>query len=316
MPSTRSGAPPRARMMRASQPPAAPGTNRTTARSPTPSAGAPRSAQTRMLRGRPASGRPCISPSISISVISTTPISGSAPEPRRSRLLARRCGGFAWSRFFLAGGFLGGFLAKRGRSFLIRLVGGGAAGAARSLAVVRPGGEQFHRLVERQGLGLDIARHRGIEAAMVYIGPVAPIKKIDRRAIRRMRAKALQWRRRAAARRARLGEQADRAVEPDRQHVVVLGDGAEILAVLYIRAEAADRRDDHLAILGMGSDVARQRQKLQRPVEIDIAGRKVFRHRGEIGLFLALAFAELHIETVGAFLQRDGQLGRGIDADL
>src|SRR6185312_1390148 len=267
MPRTRSGAPPRARMMRASQPPPAPGTKRTTARSPMPSAGAPRS--------------------------------GRAPEPRRSRPLAGRCGGLAWGRFFLAGRFLGGLLAKRGRSFLIRLVGGGAAGAARALAVLWPGREQLDRLVERQRLRLDIARHRRVDAAMAYIGPVAPVEKIDRRAIRRMPAEALQRRRRPAPRRARLGEQADGAVEPDRQHVVVLGDRAEILAVLYIRAEAADRRDDHLAILGMGSDVARQSQKLQRPVEIDIAGREVFRHRGALGLFLALALAKLHIEAVG-----------------
>src|SRR6185437_675068 len=274
MPRTRSGAPPRARMMRASQPPPAPGTKRTTARSPMPSAGAPRSALTRISRRRPASGRPCISPSMSISVISTTPISGRAPEPRRSRPLAGRCGGLAWGRFFLAGRFLGGRWGKRdhsvlirvgrrgaagagrARSFLIRLVGGGAAGAARALAVLWPGREQLDRLVERQRLRLDIARHRRVDAAMAYIGPVAPVEKIDRRAIRRMPAEALQRRRRPAPRRARLGEQADGAVEPDRQHVVVLGDRAEILAVLYIRAEAADRRDDHLAILGMGSDVA------------------------------------------------------------
>ena len=73
------------------------------------------------------------------------------------------------------------------------------------------------------------------------------------------------------------------------------------LAVLHIRSEAADAGDDRLAVFRMAADFARQREKLECMLEIDVVGDRSLRQAGALGLFAVLdSLAELHIGTEAA----------------
>ncbi len=120
----------------------------------------------------------------------------------------------------------------------------------------------------------------------------------------------------ATAAAAALGEQRDRPVEPDGQHVVVGAERFVDRAVLEIGTEAADAGGDRLAALGVAADLARQRQQRQTPGEVELRRRQPARQRGALGLLLVLAvtgrFTELHIVAVRPLAQRHGQAAGGI----
>src|SRR5690348_2029585 len=326
MPMTRSGAPPTARRMRASYKLASVRLKRATARSPTPSAGAPRSATTTMSGASPSTpiARPCISPSRSTPVISTMPISGNAPRgrcppPRGRRSLRRGCG------LLLLRGCLRFTLG-----FRCTATGASTATAAGTRGAFR---QQLDGAVHGQFLGRHSARQRRIDAVVTDISAVFAVEDFHRAAGRRMLAQNLDRFGRAAAEFARLGQQADRAVEADRQHVVVRRQRLVDLAVPDIGAEAADAGDDHFTVLRMRADVARQRQELERLLEIDVRGRDTLRERGAFGFFgrrrigflrafsllarrLRRGFAELDVWAVRPLFERDDQAGLWISAEL
>src|SRR5262249_55067301 len=91
-------------------------------------------------------------------------------------------------------------------------------------------------------------------------------------------------------------DQGDRAVEADGEDVVAVLEVRVDLAVLDVRAKAADAGNDRLAVFRGQSDFARQRQKAERLFEIDIIRRDTFRESGAFGLFdlrFFLAFLRL-----------------------
>src|SRR5439155_8041381 len=88
------------------------------------------------------------------------------------------------------------------------------------------------------------------------------------------------------------------------------------LAVLHIRAEAADARHDRLAALGMATDFARQREQAERAGEIDILGCESLRQAGALGFRAVGGLAELHVGAEAARAQRDFEAGNGVLAEL
>src|SRR5437762_1153065 len=99
-------------------------------------------------------------------------------------------------------GFLGlGFGLLLGRCLLLgrrllcrRLVAGVVGGDRRRLLRARrlgllaaalggALGQQRHRLVDRQLLGLEVARHRGVDAGVLHVHAVAAIIELDRRLV-------------------------------------------------------------------------------------------------------------------------------------
>ena len=111
-----------------------------------------------------------------------------------------------------------------------------------------------------------------------------------------------------------LGQQHDGAVDADAEHLL---DRAEVgvgAVVQDERSVAAEAGGDRLAGLGMQADLARQRQQLQRMLQIERGGVDALGDRGALGLLLALGLAQLHVGTEAAGAQRHGQAGLGIVA--
>ena len=91
------------------------------------------------------------------------------------------------------------------------------------------------------------------------------------------------------------------------------------LAVLHVGAEAADAGQDRLAVVGMRADLARQREQLRAPFEVDVVGRQPFGRPARLGFSCRLVlggFAELHVGAEAARAQRDVEAGSGILAEL
>ncbi len=101
---------------------------------------------------------------------------------------------------------------------------------------------------------------------MLHIGTVAALVQGHRLAVGRMGAQIPQGAHGGPALAASLGQERDRPVHADRQHVVV-GAQADEAVMLDIGAVAVDPRLDHLAGLGMLADLARQRQEGQRQLQ-------------------------------------------------
>ena len=76
---------------------------------------------------------------------------------------------------------------------------------------------------------------------------------------------------------------------------------------------AAEPRQDHLAVLGMGADLARQAQQAQALFQVHGRGRPGLGQAGALGL---VAFAQLHIGAKPAALQIDDQPSLGIGPQL
>jgi hypothetical protein len=81
------------------------------------------------------------------------------------------------------------------------------------------------------------------------------------------------------------------------------------------RPVAAEPGGDRLAGLGMQADLARQRQQLEREIEVDLLGRHALGQRGAVGLFVVRPGA-LHVRAEAARVQRDRLPGPGIGAEL
>ena len=112
----------------------------------------------------------------------------------------------------------------------------------------------------------------------------------------------------------RLGQQGHGAVHADVEHTLVGRDGFVFRPVLHVGAEAADAGQDDFAILGMRPQFARQREQRQRLLQGHVGRRHVAQQRLALGLLLALRFAELDVEAVGALAQRDLLAGDRIDS--
>src|SRR5262249_41211652 len=87
-----------------------------------------------------------------------------------------------------------------------------------------------------------------------------------------------------------------------------------LAAVLDVGPEAADAGHDRLSVVGMRAEFARQRQERQRLLQGHVVGRHALQERLPLGLLLALGFAELDVEAVGAVAQRHGLAGLGIES--
>src|SRR5260221_4271784 len=174
--------------------------------------------------------------------------------------------------------------------------------------------EQLDGGLERQALGLHRAGHGGEQPVMADIGSITSLEELDRRAVIGVQPDGAQWLRRLAAL-AWLGEQADGAIEPDGQHVVIGRQRLEGGAVLEIGTEAAEPGGDRLAGFRVLADLARQGEQAQRGVEIDIGGDHAARQRNALGLGAVFALAELDIDAVGALAQADRLAALGIDAE-
>ena len=136
--------------------------------------------------------------------------------------------------------------------------------------------------------GVDVRGQRGVDAVMADIGAVAALLDHHRATLVGMVAERAAGIGAEAAAFAGiellLGDQRDRAIEPDVEHVVA---GLEIgvgLAVLDVGAEAADAGQDRLAVLRMLADLARQRQQAERALEVDVVGGEPLGHAGALGL--------------------------------
>src|SRR5438874_3126459 len=132
---------------------------------------------------------------------------------------------------------------------------------------------------------------------MADVRSVAAAIDTDRAALR-MLADVAQQLRTAPLAGLGLGEHGDRAVQPDRQHIIVGAERGEDGTMLQIRAEAADPGGDRLAGFGMAADLARQRQQPKRGFEIDILGLHRTRQRYPLRLLAVLGLAELYVMTV------------------
>ena len=111
-----------------------------------------------------------------------------------------------------------------------------------------------------------------------------------------------------------LGQQRHGAVHADLEHALVGRDRLVLGAMLDVGPEAADAGQDLLAVLGMRSELARQRQQRQRLLQGDLVGRHALQQRLPLGLLLALGLAELDVEAVGAVAQGHRLAGHRIDA--
>src|SRR6266852_3984105 len=100
--------------------------------------------------------------------------------------------------------------------------------------------------------------------------------------------------------RALLLDQRHRTVQSDAQDVIA---GREIgvgLAVLDIRAEAADSGNDRLTVIGVPAHLARKRKQRKPVLEIDVVEGGTFRQAGALGLFALAPFAQLQIGSEAA----------------
>ena len=111
-------------------------------------------------------------------------------------------------------------------------------------------------------------------------------------------------------------DQSDCTIKSDRQNVVALLEAGVGLAVLNIRAKASNASEDRLAILWMFSDLARQRQQLERELQGDRARIGAFEQSGPLRFFAVLALAELDIRSEPARAQRHSEPGDWISPEL
>src|SRR6476659_8417488 len=111
-------------------------------------------------------------------------------------------------------------------------------------------------------------------------------------------------------------DQRDRTVEPDREHVVARGQIGVDLPVLHVRAEAAHAGDDRFAVVGMLTDLARQREEAERAVEVDVVCGEAFRQRRSLRLLAVDGFAQLDIGPEAARADSDFKPARRIFAEL
>src|SRR5262249_7491921 len=120
--------------------------------------------------------------------------------------------------------------------------------------------DQAHGLLERDLVRVLVIRDGGVDAVVGHVGPVAPLLDQDRRATLRMvTERAARIGAEAAALAgigAFLGNQRDRAVEPDGEHVLARVEVGVGLAVLHVGAVAADAGQDRFAVLRALADLA------------------------------------------------------------
>src|SRR5262249_23227038 len=112
-----------------------------------------------------------------------------------------------------------------------------------------------------------------------------------------------------------LRDQGHRAVEADGENLFGRLHIGVDLAVLNVWAVAPDAGEDRLLVFRMLSDLARQRQQLQRRLEIDRARVHAPRNAGALRLVAALhLLAELDIGAEPAALDLDLESGLRIGA--
>src|SRR5437868_323170 len=131
-------------------------------------------------------------------------------------------------------------------------------------------GEQGDRLLKRESLWIGTSRQRGEDPVMADIRPVTPAVQTDRAAAFGMLAELAHELRPAPALACGFAEQNDGSVQADGQYVIVLGEGFKSLSVLDVGAKPTDAGNDRLAGFRVQAQLARQCQKTQRGVEIDI----------------------------------------------
>src|SRR3981189_1359109 len=201
-------------------------------------------------------------------------------------------------------------------------------GAARGLAARarRPAGlggagvQELDRLRQRDLIGRDVARQRRVDAGMAHIGAIAAVLGHDRATLRVVADRASGGGAEAPPARAfgdLLGDQRDGAVEADGEDLVDILDIGVGLAVQHIGTEAADARLDGLAVLRMQPDLARQRQQLERQLEVDRGGLGALGQSGALGLLAVLdRLAELDIGPEAARAQCNLEPGLRVVAEL
>ena len=149
------------------------------------------------------------------------------------------------------------------------------------------GGDELHRVVHGNAFRRHVLRQGRVHLPAFDIGTVPARKHLDLlpssgcsprlfdRAAPRPRGlsrPALDFR-----------DQGHRAVEPDGQNLLGVDLGVFAI-VLQIGAVAAEAGDDRLAALGMKADLARQRQKLERIVQVTAAASTPLGSEARLGL--------------------------------
>src|SRR5262249_42944038 len=177
--------------------------------------------------------------------------------------------------------------------------------------------DQCDRLGQRDRILLELGRDRGVDAARGDTGAVAAALHRDS-AKRRVIADRLAGIRTKAPARALCGllrDQRHGAIEADVEHLVA-GLQARIgLVMAHERPEAAETGGNRQTGFGMLADLARQREQLQRELEVDIAGRGALRGAGAFRLLafrVVLLLAELDIGPEAASLDPDIEAGVGV----
>src|SRR6202163_426913 len=163
--------------------------------------------------------------------------------------------------------------------------------------------DQRDRFRQRDGVRRLVARDRGVDAAGGDIGAIASV--LDRDAAKgRMIAQGFSGigAKTTSARAFRnfFGNQRDGPVQSDVEHLVAGLQAGIGFLMAHERAEAAEARGDRLPGFRMPADLARQRQQLLRPLELDIGRRDVLRNAGALRLLaigVVLGLAELDIGT-------------------
>src|SRR6187200_2394111 len=111
------------------------------------------------------------------------------------------------------------------------------------------------------------------------------------------------------------GDERHRPVETDGENILEALEIGEGALMLDERPVAAKPGQDRLTGLGMTADLARQRQQLERELEIDIVGLHALGQGGAGRLLAVLALSELDIGAEAAVLQGHRQAGLGIIAE-
>src|SRR5690606_13256063 len=121
-------------------------------------------------------------------------------------------------------------------------------------------GEQLDRLLDRHLFRIRVLRQRSVHVAVLHVRTVSPRVQQNRLAVLRVRADLAEYLRRPAPL-LRLREQLQRALQPDRIHVVIRSERSEVLLVHHERTETPDSGLDRFAGLRVRSEGARQRQQ-------------------------------------------------------
>src|SRR5262249_17778438 len=156
-------------------------------------------------------------------------------------------------------------------------------------------------LRQRDRLGRDVTRDGGVDPASGDIGAIAAGLLRNRAKARMIAERLAGIGAEAAAARTFchfLGNQRHGAVQAAIEDMVAGLKAGIGLLVLDERPEAAQPSRDRLAGLRMLADLARQREQLERKVEVDIAGRSVLRNARApwfLVLGIILLLAELDI---------------------